>query len=121
MGCGASDIESGLTIELINRSRDVCIYLAGEHVESTVQFDSKLYDPDEKLKGAFIELLGQVVYTTSSTTTSTNGFANGGVDHSTSTTYTVHKKPFFSQRHDFYPELTWVRHMSIINDNCEIF
>jgi aminoglycoside N3'-acetyltransferase len=109
MGCGASDINPGLTIELTNQSRDACIYVAGEHVECTVQFDSSLYDPDAKLKGAFIELFGQVVYTTTNTSAGPNGTIQ--------TTYTNHKIPFFCERQHFDLELTSVRRIHILNEN----
>ena len=105
MGCGASDIEGGITIVLTKQTADALIYLAGEHVEGIIEFDSAQYDPNEQLKGAYIELVGQVVYTT----TSHNG--NGG------THYTVHRVPFFSERQDFHSELTSVRQVYFVNQN----
>ncbi|CAF1150102.1 unnamed protein product [Rotaria sordida] len=99
MGCGASNIDSGLIIKLTNRSRDASIFLSGEQVECTVHFDSKLYDPDVEIKEAYIESLGQVGYTTSSIVTAYNHTGSAQT-----ITYTDHRIPFFCEHYKYYSE-----------------
>ncbi|CAF2736453.1 unnamed protein product [Rotaria sp. Silwood2] len=98
MGCGVSYNTSGLTIELYNQTRENSIYLSGEDIHCVVQFNSFECDPELRLKGAFIELIGQVIYTTSSTYRDYNGNMR--------TTQTIHRIPFLCQHKNFYPDLT---------------
>ncbi|CAF1315633.1 unnamed protein product [Rotaria sordida] len=108
MGCGASNIDSGLTIKLTNRLRDASIFLSGEQVECTVHFDSKLYDPDVEIKEAYIELVGQVGYTTSSIVTAYNHTGSAQT-----ITYTDHRIPFFCERYEFYSESASEKSMTL--------
>ncbi|CAF1227846.1 unnamed protein product [Rotaria sordida] len=108
MGCGASNIDSGLTIKLTNRLRDASIFLSGEQVECTVHFDSKLYDPDVEIKEAYIELLGQVGYTTSSIVTVYNHTGSAQT-----ITHTDHRIPFFCERYEFYSESASEKSMTL--------
>lgn len=101
MGCGVSDMKPGLTIVLIDRPTNSSIYLSGEHVEGIAEFDGALYDPDAQLEGAYVELVGQVTYTATSTTRGANGNL---VTHQNTV-----RVPFFNERHNFHSELTSVR------------
>ncbi|CAF2676335.1 unnamed protein product [Rotaria sp. Silwood2] len=139
MGAGDSVINSGLTITLADRPTDNAFYWTGERVEGILEFVNNHHHSNLKLKGAYIELIGEIAYTTQQTTTCINGIQttttmNSNIFQSmhttscleplaipnhtdfpvTTTTVQTHELPFFNQRQNFLSSMEEINNEIIL-------